>query len=430
MHTTRTRSGEALIEGMRLCDIADRFGTPTLVYSRAYIEARVRTFLGAFKALRHLPCYAVKANNNLSLLSLMARLDLGFDVVSGNELERVLRAGGDASKVVFSGVGKLAEELDFALEVGILSINIESRDECELLAERAALCGIEAPVSLRVNPDIRVSTHPYIATGDKSAKFGVSCDEAHSLLRQAGASNHLRPVGLACHLGSQITDSKPLDEACAALLALAATLEDEGIVLSMLDLGGGYGVPYHPQESEFDLAAYGQKLGKRLSGSGYTLVTEPGRWLMANAGVLLTRVIRTKSAESRKFAVVDAAMNDLLRPSLYQAYHQVERAQVAPPGTDTGPWEIVGPICETADTLASGRELPVASGDLLSLQSCGAYVSVLASNYNARDRVAEVLVEGDTVRLIRHRECLNDQLALELPLLEDASSGESGPATP
>ena len=412
----RVHSGEALFGGIRLAEVADSFGTPTLVYSRAEIESRVAAFHAAFAGLGHLLCYSVKANNNLSILSLMAKMGTGFDVVSGNELERVLRAGGEAPKVVFSGVGKLAEELDFALKCGVFSINVESSEEFELLEQRAALSGIKAPVSVRVNPDIRVSTHPYIATGEKSTKFGVSLDEAASLLKQAQSSAHLQPFGVACHLGSQIVETEPLEDACARLLSLIDDLLQQGIKLSMLDLGGGFGVRYR-DESEFDLKAYAHMIGKNLKQREITLVTEPGRYLVANAGVLLTRVIRTKSSEGHHFAVVDAAMNDLIRPSLYQAYHEVGPVQAAHEGTHTGPWEIVGPVCETADTLAGGREIPISKGDLLYIESCGAYVSVLSSNYNARDRVAEVLVEPEGARLIRRRECLNDQLALETPFL-------------
>ncbi len=412
----RVHNGEALIDGIRLAEVAEGFGTPTLVYSRAEIESRMAAFHSAFSDLRHLLCYSVKANNNLSILSLMAKLGTGFDVVSGNEFERVVRAGGEAAKVVFSGVGKLAEELDFALRSGVFSINVESGEEFGLLEQRAALSGIKAPVSVRVNPDIRVSTHPYIATGEKSTKFGVSFDEAASLLKRAQSSSHLRAFGVACHLGSQMVETEPLEDACARLLTLIDDLKRQGIELSMLDLGGGFGVRYR-DESEFDLKAYAHKIGVRLKQRELTLVTEPGRYLVANAGVLLTRVIRTKSSEGHHFAIVDAAMNDLLRPSLYQAYHEVGRVQAARDGTHSGPWEIVGGVCETADTLASGREIPISKDDLLYIESCGAYVSVLSCNYNARDRMAEVLVEPEGARLIRRRECLNDQLALETPFL-------------
>ena len=413
----RIHNGEPLVDGVRLAEVAEGFGTPTLVYSRAEIESRISAFQGAFAGLSHLLCYSVKANNILSILSLMANKGTGFDVVSGNELERVLRAGGEAAKVVFSGVGKLAEELDFALKCGVFSINVESVEEFELLEQRAALSGIKAPVSVRVNPDIRVSTHPFIATGEKSTKFGVSFDEAASLLGRAQRSAYLQPFGVACHLGSQIVETEPLEDACARLLTLVDDLLRRGIKLSMLDLGGGFGVRYR-DESEFDLKAYAHMIGKQLKQRELTLVTEPGRYLVAGAGVLLTRVIRTKSSQGHHFAVIDAAMNDLIRPSLYQAYHEVGCVQAAPQGTHTGPWEIVGPICETADTLGVGREIPIVKGDLLYIESCGAYVSVLSSNYNARDRVAEVLVEPEGARLIRRRECLNDQLSLETPFLK------------
>ena len=416
MTLIRTSEGHACIEGARLCDLADSFGTPTLVYSRAQIDARVTSFFNAFSELDHLPCYAVKANNNLSILSLMAKRGMGFDIVSGNELERVLRAGGDASKVVFSGVGKLAEELDFALRCGVMSINVESGDEFELLLERAALACISAPVSVRVNPDIRVSTHPFIATGEKTTKFGVSIEDATAIMVRAAASPHARALGLACHLGSQMSEAEPLLEACSLLLSLVDELAAQGVALEFIDLGGGFGIRYD-KETEFDLNAYAKTLAGRLQGRSLKLLTEPGRFLVANAGVLLTRVIRTKTSDRQNFAIVDAAMNDLMRPSLYQAWHRVSRAS-APFAAEQGePWEIAGPICETADTLASARRLQIDKGDLLYIEACGAYVSVLSSNYNARDRVAEVLVEGDSARLIRRRECLNDQLALETPFL-------------
>ena len=419
IHSPRS---QVCIEDARLCDIADSFGTPTLVYSRAEIDARVAVYQNAFDGLgeigdiEHLPCYAVKANNNLSLLSLMAARGMGFDVVSGNELERVIRAGGDASRVVFSGVGKLAEELDFAIRSGVMSINVESGDEFELLLERAALAGEKASVSVRVNPNIRVSTHPFIATGEKHTKFGVSRDEAFTILERAAASPHAHATGLACHLGSQMTDREPLLHACSLLLELVDQLEARGIKLDLIDLGGGFGVRYD-DEDEFDLDAYADDLAKLLAGRGLRLLTEPGRTLIANTGILLTRVIRTKRGDAQNFAIVDAAMNDLLRPSLYQAWHRVSRAEAPRKDEDTRPWEIVGPICETADTLASAREMSISKGDLLYIESCGAYVSVLSSNYNARDRVAEVLVEGDSARLIRRRETLSDQLAFETPFL-------------
>jgi len=416
MSLIRESDSEATIEGVRLGDLAERFGTPTLIYSRAEINARVTAFASAFGALDHLPCFAVKANNNLSILSLMATRGMGFDVVSGNELERVLRARGDASKVVFSGVGKLAGELDFALCSGVLSINVESSDEFELALERAKLAGIQAPLSVRINPDIRVSTHPYIATGEKTTKFGVSAEQAAQLLLRAHASKHARAVGLACHLGSQMTDAEPLLRACSLLLSVVDELQTRGVELEFIDLGGGFGVRYN-NEREFELGGYARAILGQIEGRGLKLVTEPGRFLIANAGILLTRIIRTKTNDAQRFAIVDAAMNDLIRPSLYQAWHRVSRASLPSDEASEGPWEIVGPICETADTLASGRELAIAKDDLLCIDSCGAYVSVLSSNYNARNRVAEVLVDGDSARLIRRRECLNDQLALETPYL-------------
>lgn len=416
----RLDGGEAFVDGVRLAEIADSFGTPTHVYSRLCIESQVQAVRHAFQDLRHLLCYSVKANDNVSLLALLADSGTGFDVVSGNELECVLRAGGDASKVVFSGVGKQAEELDFALREGVLSINVESVDELELLEERAKLAGLIAPLSLRVNPDIAVDTHPYIATGVKSSKFGIPIERAEALIVDASQSAHLHMLGLACHLGSQLTDLAPLDTACEQLLGLMTSLQKKGIHIGMIDLGGGFGVRY-AHEPEFDVAAYARAIKARLGARDVLLVTEPGRFLIANAGVLLTRVIRTKPSEPRDFAVVDAGMNDLIRPSLYQAYHAVGRDGRPAAGASAGPWDIVGPVCETADTLASQRELEIAQGDLLFIESCGAYTSVMSSNYNARDRAAEVLVEDARARLIRRRECLADRLALETPYLRPSS---------
>ena len=416
MSPIRIANGDASIEGISLCTLADRFGTPTLVYSRAEIDARISSFQDGFGGIDHLPCYAVKANNNLSILAHIASRSMGFDIVSGNELERVLRAGGDPAKVVFSGVGKLAEELDFALRSAVMSINVESEDEFELLLERAALAGIKARLSVRVNPDIRVSTHPYIATGEKTTKFGVSFDVAAGILERAAQSPHADAIGLACHLGSQMVEAEPLLRACSHLLELVDQLGRKGVTLELLDLGGGFGVRYD-EETEFDLRTYADVLRERLKGRGLKLVTEPGRSLVANACVLLTRVIRTKKSDAQNFAVVDAAMNDLMRPSLYQAWHRVSRAEAPFDSDQAELWEIVGPICETADTLASARALRIEKGDLLAIDSCGAYVSVLSSNYNARNRVAEVMVEGSDARLVRRRECLNDQLALETPFL-------------
>ena len=408
--------GEAYMDGVRLADIADAFGTPTHVYSRPYVESRVRAVNQAFGELDHLLCYSVKANDNLSLLALLAENGAGFDVVSANELERVLRAGGDASRVVFSGVGKQAEELDFALREGILSINVESSDELDLLEQRARLSGLRAPVSLRVNPDIGIDTHPYIATGEESTKFGIARDEVQALMLKAAGSPHLRAFGLACHIGSQIVDNAPLISACEQLLGLLDDLGELGVELGMIDLGGGFGIRYE-DEQEFDPHAFAREVKQRLQGRDLLVVTEPGRYLVANAGVLLTRVIRTKLGKQRNFVILDSGMNDLIRPSLYQAHHHVQRCEPFSDDSLPGPWELVGPVCETGDRLATRRELEIAPGDLLYIESCGAYVSVMSSNYNARDRAAEVLVEDDGPRLIRRRECLADQIALETPFL-------------
>lgn len=405
------------VEDVSLSEIAEQVGTPAYVYSRAHFEARYRAVVAALQPLDVEICYAVKANSNLGVLGCFAALGAGFDIVSGGELHRVLSAGGDPSRVVFSGVGKSIEEIDFALKLGIGCFNVESEPELHRIAERATLLGRTAPVSLRVNPDVDAGTHPYISTGLKRNKFGVPIDTARELYRQAHAHPALSVRGIDCHIGSQIGTPAPLMAALASLLALVDQLAAEGIALSHLDLGGGLGVSYH-DEPEFDIAEYGRLLNAALAGRDLRLVLEPGRYLVANGGILLTRVRYLKPGandDAPSFAIVDAAMNDLIRPALYQAWHGISR--VTPPGPQAihRTWQVVGPVCETGDFLGHDRELALAEGDLLAIHSAGAYGMVQSSNYNTRSRAAEVLVDGMDFRVVRRRETVRDQLRLELP---------------
>ncbi len=401
------------IEQVPLPLLAERYGTPLYVYSQGHFSAQYQALSQALAPLPHLICYAVKANSNLAVLQLFARLGAGFDIVSGGELERVLRAGGDPAKVVFSGVGKTAAEMDFALKLGIHCFNVESEPELELLAQRAKLLGLRAPVSIRVNPNIDARTHPYISTGLKHNKFGVPQARALDLYHLIENSPQLEAKGLDCHIGSLIMEPGPLVQALDNLLVLLDALAARGIPLRHLDIGGGLGVPYR-NEAPFDLAAYAAAIKDRLQGRNLQLLLEPGRFLVANGGVLLTRVQYLKPAldgEGRNFAVVDAAMNDLIRPTLYQAYHSIEPVQ--PCSSKAQCWDIVGPVCESGDFLGHERTLALAPDDLLVIRSAGAYGFVQASNYNSRNRPAEVLVAGDQHCLVRQRETISDQLALE-----------------
>ncbi len=399
-------------EDVSLNAVAETFGTPCYVYSRATFERHWRAFDEALGSHPHLICYAVKANSNLSVLKLLAEMGSGFDIVSGGELERVLRAGGDASKVVFSGVGKTRAEMQRGLDVGILSFNIESATELQRLNQVAGECGKIAPISIRVNPDVDPNTHPYISTGLKENKFGIDVDSALAVYRQAAALPHLRIVGADCHIGSQLTRIEPFLDALERMLKLLDTLKAEGIEIKHLDLGGGLGVRY-TDEAAIEPAQYIQALKEKLGDAPYTLLFEPGRAIAANAGVLLTRVEYLKSVpEGKSFAVVDAAMNDLIRPALYQAWQDIIPVKQQQNAT-THLYDIVGPICETGDFLGKQRELALHEGDLLAVRSAGAYGFTMSSNYNTRPRVPEVLVEGDQMRLIRRRETLDDLLSLE-----------------
>jgi len=413
-HGFQYQRGRLYADGVSLERLAARFGTPAYVYSRAVIEHNFKRFDRAFGRYPHLVCYSLKACANLSILRLLARLGAGFDIVSGGELYRVMKAGGKAAKVVFSGVGKTADEMDAALRAGILKFNVESESELELLARRAALLKKRARVALRVNPDVAAETHPYIATGLREHKFGVDTKTAERLYHKAAGLPSLEVVGVSCHIGSQLLDYTPLLEALDRLLSLVSRLREAGLPIRYVDIGGGLGIPYKPGDPRPDPAAYVQQIvakvsGANIKGSGLTVMLEPGRSIIGEAGVLLTRVINRKINGSKHFVIVDAAMNDLLRPSLYQAYHQIWPIKETRERDATITADVVGPVCETGDFLARSRAIPcVEPGDLLVFAATGAYGSVLGSNYNARPKPPEVLVDGDRAKLIRKRESLAD----------------------
>ena len=407
----------ASVEGVPLHDIANRFGTPCYVYSHAALTAAFDAYRSALAGHPARICYAVKANSNLSILKLFSRLGAGFDIVSGGELARVLAAGGDPAKVVFSGVGKSRGEMREALRAGIYCFNVESASEIEQLNAVAGELGSRAPIALRVNPNVDPKTHPYISTGLKTAKFGVAFDTAITLYRHARTLPHLEVCGIACHIGSQLLDPLPAAEAAGKLLELVDTLAAEGIVFRHIDLGGGMGIRYR-DENVLSVEAYLAPMLARLADRRELLLVEPGRSLVGNAGLLLTRVEVLKHGEEKNFAVVDAAMNDLARPALYDAWHDIVKVGAGESARATSRnYEIVGPICESGDFLGHDRELALAEGDLLAILSAGAYGMAMSSNYNTRPRAAEVMVEGDTARLIRRRETLAELLANEQSLL-------------
>jgi diaminopimelate decarboxylase len=398
------QSGSLYCEDVSLADIAAKHGTPTYVYSAASIDAAFREYQTALYGRPHLICYAVKANSNLAILNRLARLGAGFDVVSGGELERVIRAGGDAGKVVFSGVGKTRSELALALDRGIRCFNIESESELKQLADIAGELGKTAPVSIRINPDVDAGTHPYISTGLRENKFGVDASTARRLYMMARDSDALNPMGLDCHIGSQILDINPFLESVDFLTAVINDLSKEGIKLSHLDVGGGLGVSYETPAPKID--DYIAALLDRLSTMDLELILEPGRSIVAMAGALLTKVEYLKPTSQRHFAIVDAAMNDLLRPALYGAWQEI--CPVKPRSGEVLEWDVVGPVCETADFLGKARPLSLSEGDLLSIMGAGAYGYSMTSNYNSRPRAAEVLVEGATTHLISERESVDD----------------------
>jgi diaminopimelate decarboxylase len=404
------RDGQLFAEGVALPALAQRFGTPTYVYSRAHIEAQYRAYADALDGMPHLVCFAVKANSNLGVLNVLARLGAGFDIVSRGELERVLAAGGQPDRIVFSGVGKTRDDMRRALEVGVHCFNVESTDELERLQQVAAELGKTAPVSLRVNPDVDAGTHPYISTGLKENKFGIEIDNAEAVYARAAELPNLNVVGVDCHIGSQLTSLPPFLDALDRLLALTDRLAARGIQIRHLDLGGGLGVRYRDEQPPL-AGDYIQAVRQRIEGRGLALVFEPGRSIVANAGVLLTRVEYLKHTAHKDFAIVDAAMNDLIRPALYQAWMNVVAVQ--PHEGDTRRYDIVGPICETGDFLAKDRELALVEGDLLAVCSAGAYGFVMSSNYNTRGRAAEVLVDGDQAFEVRRRESVQELYAGE-----------------
>ncbi|HEY5994202.1 MAG TPA: diaminopimelate decarboxylase [Gallionellaceae bacterium] len=407
------RKDRLYVENTSLADIAQRFGTPCYVYSRAALADGYRRFEAALGARDHLICYAVKANSSLAILNLFARMGAGFDIVSGGELRRVLAAGGDAGKVVFSGVGKSVAEMRLALEAGILCFNVESEAELVRLNEVAGAMGRKAPISLRVNPDVDPKTHPYISTGLKQSKFGVAYADALALYRKAAGMPHLHITGLDCHIGSQLTEVSPFIAAAEKVLALTDALGREGIVLEHLDLGGGLGICYR-DETPPSIADYAAALLGAVQGRKEKLLVEPGRALVGNAGVLVTRVEYLKPGEEKHFAIVDAAMNDLMRPALYDAFHEIR--EVERHGVPAHNYEVVGPVCESGDFLGHDRRLAIAPGDLLAVMSAGAYGMSMSSNYNTRPRAAEVLVDGDSARLIREREQVEQLFADEFLL--------------
>jgi diaminopimelate decarboxylase len=415
------QKGGLHVESVALADIAARFGTPCYVYSRAALTAAYGAYRDALQAHglaeRSLVCYAVKANSNLAILNLFARLGAGFDIVSGGELARVLAAGGSPERIVFSGVGKSRAEMRAALEAGIHCFNVESASELEQLSEVAGSVGRRAPVSLRVNPDVDAKTHPYISTGLKTAKFGVAFDEAFDLYRRAASLPHIAVKGIDCHIGSQLLDPAPAAEAADKVLALVDRLAAAGIALEHIDLGGGMGIQYRADEPAPSAADYLSPMLAKLAGRREKLLFEPGRSLVGNAGILLTRVEVLKPGEEKHFAVVDAAMNDLMRPALYDAWHDIVKVGAGDTATGTPmSYEIVGPICESGDFLGHDRELALNEGDLLAILSAGAYGMAMASNYNSRPRAAEVMVDGDSMHLIRRRENVAELFALETVL--------------
>lgn len=401
-------------EGAALEAIAGRFGTPAYVYSAGAILGNFHRVARPLEAIGGIACYSVKANSSLAVLKLLAEAGVGFDVVSGGELARVCRAGAKAGRVVFSGVGKTAEEVDSALGAGILMLNLESAGELELVESRARARGGRAPVSIRINPDVEADTHPYISTGRAIHKFGVPKNVAPALYDRAAASPCLEVRGLACHIGSQILDVDPFLRAADEALALARELGSRGIRLEFLDLGGGFGIRYG-REKPFEFEQFFAALGSRFRDSGFRPILEPGRSIVGNAGCLLVRVLYVKESEQKRFIVVDGGMNDLLRPALYGSYHEirpVERRR-----GPLRPADVVGPLCETGDFLARDRDLPeLVPGDLVAVMDVGAYGYVLASNYNSRPRPVEVLVEGGAARLIRRRETVADLMAGETEL--------------
>ncbi len=404
MSAARRLEGELWMEGVRLAEVAERFGTPCYVYSRAAIEAAWRAFDDGLAGTDHLVCYAVKANANLAVLGVLARLGSGFDIVSGGELARVLAAGGSPGRIVFSGVGKTADEIRAALRAGIRCFNAESEPELERLDALAGELGVRAPVSLRVNPDVDARTHPYISTGLRGNKFGIAHDRALAAYDLAARLPNLDVTGIDCHIGSQILDLAPLAEALERVLELADALASRGIAIGHVDLGGGLGIRYREGDEAPDIGRWCRAVAARLAGTGHAIVVEPGRAIVGNAGVLLARVEYLKSGEGKRFAIVDASMSELIRPALYEAWHDIE--PLAELDRPVAEYDVVGPVCESADILGAGRRLALAPGDGIAILSAGAYGMAMSSNYNSRPRPCEVMVDGARAVEVRPREPL------------------------
>jgi len=403
------RNGELYAEETPVAQLAERFGSPLYIYSRAALEQHYLGFDQAFGEHPHQICYAVKANSNIAVLDILARLGAGFDIVSGGELERVLRAGGSPDKIVFSGVGKTAEEMEMALKAGIHCFNVESEAELELLNLVAGEQDKVARVALRVNPDVDAQTHPYISTGLKENKFGIDINRAPEIYQLAADMAHIEVIGVDCHIGSQLTKLAPFRDAIDRVLALVDKLQTQGISIRHLDLGGGLGVRYKDEEvpAQADyIAALKEKVPADMP-----IHIEPGRSIAANAGIFVTQVLYLKPTEHKNFAIVDGAMNDLIRPSLYSAWMDI--VPVQPHEADCREWDIVGPVCETGDFLGKERTLALEAGDLLAVKGAGAYGFAMASNYNSRNRPAEIIVDGDQAFVVRQRETFDEQLRLE-----------------
>ena len=415
MHSFTFKNNLLHVEKLALADIAEQYATPCYVYSKAALTQAFKNFSSGFADCNHLVCFAVKANPNLAILNLFASLGAGFDIVSGGELARVLAAGGDPKKIVFSGVGKTAAEMQAALNAGIFCFNVESASELSRLNLVALSMGKVAPVSLRVNPNVDAKTHPYISTGLKNNKFGVAYEDALGLYLQAASMLGIAIHGVDCHIGSQITELSPFLDAFDRVLALVDALAARGIAVQHIDAGGGIGICYQ-DETPPEFSAYASAMRAKIAGRAIKLVFEPGRALVGNAGVLLTQVQYLKHSTAKNFAIVDAAMNDLMRPALYDAYHAIQA--VAPRTGEATNYEVVGPVCETGDFLGHDRSLNLQEGDVLAIMSAGAYGMSMASNYNTRPRAAEVMVDGETCHLIRQREQISDLYALEKILPE------------
>ena len=407
--------GELALDGMKLSQVARHFGTPCYVYSRAMIEAAYREFDTGLSGVDHLVCYAVKANSNLAVLDTLARLGAGFDIVSGGELARVIAAGGRADRVIFSGVGKSEPEIAAALAAGIHCFNVESEPELERLDGLARRAGARAPVSLRINPDVDARTHPYISTGLAASKFGIPFGSARAVYARAAKLSNIEVTGIGCHIGSQILDAGPLEEALDRVLELVAALAQDGVAISHLDLGGGFGIRYR-DEKPMDIGAYCRRLSERLASRGFRVMLEPGRAIVGPAGVLLTRVEYLKLDKARRFAVVDASMSELIRPALYQSWHDI--VPVVERTSAPQSYDVVGPVCESSDVLGTNRPLAVEPGDVLAILAAGAYGMSMASNYNSRPRPAEVLIDGDRALEVRAREDTQSLFALEKRLAD------------